>query len=674
MKKYIFLAAVLSSCITCPIGARPSVTFGSKGSSIVVDDGSAFNIVPDIVSFDGGTFNNTGYGVVSGGDMYLKYGAYSYFNSNSDFTGRINTSSNTIQLGSNPLTGGDTMIANPGGLAGVQVKAVPGENILRGQPLFFGENDLVIADESSLLNVAIQNTVNTNVTLNGGVLRLQDDLRFGDNAIINDSGWVLLNNRRISLGGQSAQWPGSIIWLAAQDLQLNSAINLTGNWLFSGEGQINGNGNVLDIAQGGQILVASESTLRLSSVQLKGLGALGKIRLSQSATLILSDVVIEMADDYTVQSGTWRIEGSSRVITKDKILTFGDGPSGFKGKLVVDRVDFTYDTLATLDRLNIQPALILDPLREHIEIIGNGEIGTIKRDTVTFHNYKSESLLQKYAIVAPYRKFQVYPELLEDSSLNYDVLIDGNSNFLGFTRTDEQVFLINENVQARTENIIMRDLSPKHISIAQGASLVFGNKTMITLSRNEYLDYPWHFQGNTILKGGGSVLELGPNGAIIVEGAAASLLLDGLIIKGLNGNNIRCTGDSNTIQMRGVKLVSSGDFNFAHGAIHLVDDVTITGPHAFRYQSGDAFAILNNATLYLTRDAKFVHDSQAGPNTFTFEDGSAALQLDGATFSSENPLTLAGGRFILRNQNYISQNITLDPSLTIDLSGELLKL
>ena len=57
-----------------------------------------------------------------------------------------------------------------------------------------------------------------------------------------------------------------------------------------------------------------------------------------------------------------------------------------------------------------------------------------------------------------------------------------------------------------------------------------------------------------------------------------------------------------------------------------------------------------------------------------FEDSSAALQLDGATFSSENPLTLAGGRFILRNQNYISQNITLDPSLIIDLSGELLKL
>jgi hypothetical protein len=671
IKKYTPLLALMLGGLAVHEGYG-KVVFGSKTSSIVVDDQSAFNIIPHLVTFDGGTFNNTGDGKVTGGDMYFKAGSYNFFNSISDFTGRINTRSNTIQLGSNPITGGDTMIANPGGLAGVHIKAVPGENILRGQPLFFGENDLEIADEASLLNVAIQNTVNTNVTLNGGVLRLQDDLRFGDNAIIKDSGWVLLNNRRISLGGQFAQWTGSIIWYAAQDLQLNSAVNLTGTWIFAGEGQINGNGNVIDIAQGGQILVASGSTLRLSSVQIKGLGP-GKIRLSQDATLILSGVVLEMADNYTVSSGTWRIEGSSRVITKDKILTFGDGPPGFKGKLVVDRVDFTYDTLATLDRLNIQPALINDPLREHIEIIGNGEIGTIKRDTVTFHNYKSESLLQKYAIVAPYRKFQVYPELRDDSTLNYDVLIDGNSNFLGFTRTDEQVFFVTENVHARTQNIIMRDLSPKHISLADGASLVFGNKTMITLSRNEYLDFPWYFEGNTILKGGGCVLELGPNGAIVAQGVAANLLLDGLIIKGLNGNNLRCTGDSSKIQMRGVKLVSSGDYTYPSGGLELVDDVTITGPHTFTYASPEPFAILNNATLYLTRNASFVYNNPGMTNSFTFEEASAALQLDGASFVSKNPLTLSTGRLIVRNQNTMSGNITFAPSLVLDQAGTLLR-
>jgi len=649
-----------------------ATVFGSRQSSIVVDDNSAFFITPSKITLDGGNFNNTGFGKVSGGDMYIKAGTYTFFNSVSDFTGLVKTDTSTIQLGNNPVTGGDTMIANPGGLAGVHVTAVPGENILRGQPLFFGDNDLNVADETSLLNIAVQNTVNTNVNLNGGALQLQDDLRFGDNAIIQDSGWVFLNNRRISLGGQSAQWPGDIFWIAAQDIQLNSAVNLTGNWLFVGEGQINGNGNVIDISQGGQILVAEDSSLRLSSVQIKGLGP-GKIRLSRTATLILTDVVLEMEDDYNVASGTWRVEGSSKVITKDKILSFIDGPPGFKGKLVVDRVDFTYDTLATLDRLNIRPALINDPLREHVEILGNGEIGTIKRDTITFHNYRAESLLQKYAIVAPYRKFQVYPELQDDESLNYNVLIDGNTNFLGFTRSDEQVFFVTDGVQARTENVIMRDLSPKHISIGAGSSLTFGNKTIISLARNEYLNYPWVFQGDTMLKGSGVILELGPQGAIILQGTDSKLLLDGIILKGVNGNNVRCTDDSNVIQLRAVKWIQNGDFTYNTGGIQLVDDATMVGPHNFTYGSSQPFAILNNATLYLVRDAVFTFAGQ--PNGLTFEDASAALQMDQATLAAPNGLTLSTGRFVVRNQNYLSGSVTLDRStLTVDQTGSLLKL
>ena len=68
--------------------------------------------------------------------------------------------------------------------------------------------------------------------------------------------------------------------------------------------------------------------------------------------------------------------------------------------MIVDRVDFTYDALGAIDKFNIRPQLINDPERLHIEIRGNGEIGTLKRDSIAFHDYKSAGVLQKYAIVA----------------------------------------------------------------------------------------------------------------------------------------------------------------------------------------------------------------------------------------------------------------------------------
>ncbi len=669
----ILISVAWGFCYAPPIivsTKNSDIKFGSKTSSIVVSDDAEFDIAtPRSMVINGGSLVNTGFGKIEGQNIRFNRGAYTFFNSISDLNGSLSPASNIISLDFDPADAGGTMIANPGGLARVQVFAKPGLNLMRGQPLFFGAQDLTLQNNTTGLAVAVQNTVNTNIRLNGGVLFLQDDLRLGDDSVILDSGTVIFNNRRLSLGGKASNWNGRIIWDASLDLQINSAITLNGEWIFFGEeGQINGNGNVIDIANGGSIVVLEGSLLRMAGVHIKGLGALGSIKLAKDATLVLSDVVIEMEADYNFDSGTILVEGNSTIITKNYILSFIDGPDGAVGKLIVDRVALTYDTLASIDQLNIRPPLIQDPMRNHIEIIDQGEIRTIRSDTVTFHNYRSEPLLQKYAIVAPYRKFEVFPEV-NNMNFNFNVVIDGNTNFLGFTRTDEGIFIITDGVQATTQNITMRDLSPKHVVFKPGSSLTFGDKTTISFARNETLDYKWVFEGSTILKGAGNILELGPNGEIEVRGPNATLLLDGITIKGITGNKIRCLQNSSRIILKNVKWIQSGNAVYRNGGISVLDDSAMSGGFgfAFNYLSTEPFNILSNATFSLVRDMVFnLAPTNNATNILQPADASAVLLLDQATLGATPGQTIAAGRVVVRNRNFVQGSVTFGPGVILD--------
>lgn len=687
--KIHFVIKLLLIMSFLPLDCHADIFFGSKESGIKIDDQAVMQIAtPSPMLIGGGTVANQGFGRITGQSIQFNRGIYNFFNSISEVQGVLVPDINTIQLGADANNDGGTMIANPGGLATVLVQNLPGRDILRGQPLFFGPNDLTIKDPTTILAIAVQNTVNTNITLNGGALFLQDDLCLGDDAIIVDNGTVVFNNRRLSLGGKKSQWDGRIIWDSTLDLTLNSAITLNGTWIFTGaEGQINGNGNVIDLAGGGSIIVAEDSILRLAAVQIKGLGAGGFIKLLPNSTLVLTNAVLEMDGDFNFDAGTVLVEGNSTVVTKGFIMSFVDGPNGSKGKLVVDRVGLKYDTLATIDQLNIRPALINDPNREHVEIFGNGDIGTIRQDTVSFHNYRSEGTLLKYAIVAPYRKFEIFPEVIGDSQtgesqLNYKVIVNGNTNFMGFTHTSQKIFTVTENVHATLQHITMRDLSPKHIQFDPGSHLVFGEGTDISLAENEKLDYPWIFEGNVKLYGGGKTLELEGDGEIVLRGENSVLLLDGLVLKGVTHRNIRCLRDSSKIKLRNVKWIQKGDFFYTMGALDILDDVSMIGSFvedpinntfrffSFNYESTQPFTILNNATLQLTRNMNFTYAPvNAAQDLLVLADPSSALFLNQSTLAAPTGLTLSTGQLIVRDRNFISGNITFDSSLLINISS-----
>lgn len=688
-KRIVFALSALLLFIQA-IGAR-GINFGSRESKFYVEDNAALEIAPyeDMLEIKLGTLANNGYGILAGNHVYFNTGVYTFFNSVSDVVGTLEPTENLITLQQIlPTYDGGTMIANPGGLAEVKTNINQGVNLIRGQPLFFGTDDVVLGNATSQLRIAIQNTLNTNIWLNGGILFLQDDLRLGDDAVIKDSGQVLFNNRRLSFGGVISVWNGDILWDNAADIQLNSAVTLNGIWTFRGDGQINGNGNVIDIASGGSIVVEKGSTLRLAGVHIKGLGADGTIKLlsdrSTTSTLILTDTVLEMDADYVFDAGHVFVEGNSTAITKDHILSFTENPvTHTRGKIIVDRVAFTYDTLATIDKLNVQPPLIKDPFRHHAEVIGNGEIRTIREDTVTYHNYRSAPTLLKYAVVAPYRKFEVFPEALDDGSRNYEVLLNGNTNFIGFTLTEEQVFIITNGVHATTTSLILRDFSPNNVLFQPGSSLIFGDQTMITLSRNESLSYRWTFSGQTIFRGGGCIFDLSNGGELVVTGSNSVLLLDSITLKGISRRNIRCMHPSARIILKDVQWLQSGDFEYEVGGLNIMNNVNFVGRvkpgtmgedfedyYSFIYTSTSLLQVLPRSTFSLTRYMPFVYNPADGKTRLVrLTDESATLFLDQATLQATEgaQLNIGQGYIMIREDNYALGDVNIsDPRNIID--------
>ena len=189
------------------------MNFGNKQSTFVINNGSFLEVnIPDDglkkgeMEIVGGALMNQGVGTITGKDIRFKRGVYSFFNSQSELDGVLEPQGvdSLIKLAETEEIDGGTMIANPGGLSRTKLKTLPGVNLLRGQPLFFGVSDIELYDKSTLLAFAIQNTLNTNITLNGGQMFLQDDLRLGDDSVVLDSGYVVFNNRRLSLGGKQS--------------------------------------------------------------------------------------------------------------------------------------------------------------------------------------------------------------------------------------------------------------------------------------------------------------------------------------------------------------------------------------------------------------------------------------------------------------------------------------
>lgn len=250
------------------------------------------------------------------------------------------------------------------------------------QPVSNAQDTVRLANSQTVLGVALTAPLATSVALNGGTLRLDAELKLsGTGTTLIGDGTVNLNGRTLTLDGAPRSFGGKIVLQAASDLVFYDKITLTGEWTFSGDGVLSGNGNILDISQGGTLRIRKDTTVDMTNLKLKGLG-LGKILFdTETSFLRLSNVEFEMNRDYSFSNGGIYAEGPTNIVTKNNKLIFSGTSS-----LSVDGIALTYDTLNNPDMYNIQPYMYGTASNSHITSLNGGILRNVLDGIQTFSN------------------------------------------------------------------------------------------------------------------------------------------------------------------------------------------------------------------------------------------------------------------------------------------------
>ena len=177
------------------------------------------------------------------------------------------------------------------------------------------------------------------------------------------------NNNSLSFGGTPVTLSGKLLLKKAADLIFNSKVTVTGQLTFDGDGQVSGNGNLMDISLGGTLAIRPNTTIYMTNLKLRGLG-LGKIMFyDDTSQLYMSNVEIEMDRNYSVTTGGIYMEGPTNIVTKNNRLSFS-----LKGSLTVDGIALTYDTLTYTNQNNIVPLVANDPHHKFVTVLNDGVI------------------------------------------------------------------------------------------------------------------------------------------------------------------------------------------------------------------------------------------------------------------------------------------------------------
>lgn len=566
----------------------------------------------------------------------------------------------TLNPNINRISYTDTTVSCAGGTIN-QTVAVAGKNAkLEGFTSSFQNPNTIQLDNSATnLNIALTSPLTTNIALNNGTITLVQDLKMSGTVSIIGNGIINYAGRSFILDGAPRTFGGKLIMQSASDLVFNGKLTLTGEWTFSGDAVVNGNGNILDISQGGTIRIRENSVVSLTDLKLRGLG-LGKILFDAPTSQVrLSNVEIEMNRNYTVTIGGIYAEGPTEIVTKDKLLVFD-----LAGSLTVDGIALMYDTLTFTDHQNIRPRIGDSGADANITSLNSG---VVRReccenlgDIHIIINVDLDGLL----VVSP--THQLFFD--ETATLN------GQTNIALFTKAEQTLVHVADGKTGTFKNIFLEYFSPSFIDLGTGSALLF-DTTKIDLAKNEDLNMTLTFIGNCTLRGEGHVLTLTDLGNIVVSGQGSSLLLEGLIIKGVSGNKIRCTDNTCTISFNNVQWIQDGNFSFTTGRFEVLSDFDLLGSFTFNYRSNRQSQINTGATLILENGITFSYGPGASNrrDLLALQDSTAVLFMNGATLASTTTgLQLTKGILMLDHKNFFQNNGAVSTSQGIAFGDGIL--
>lgn len=638
-----FLFAVLFVTIVGSIDAR--IIFGDSSAVLKLDeDITFFNYAgPRFSPITGKVVNTESKGRIAGNPIFFDEGIYSDGDFEIVMTATYDPSlTSSIYL---PGTGASLSITNPGNIK-ERILVQGSNNLIEGLPSFSTPQAIQFSGSSASLSLALQKELDTTMQLQSTV-NLGADLTLGDDVIIDGPGTINYNSFNLILGQKDLTWSHTLVMNNAKNLVLNSKNRLKGQWIFNGDAHIVGNDFILDLTNGATVRVRPNTTLRMSNLIIAGLGS-GQIALdNQTSKLELFNVTIGTDGNYTVTSGIWVAIGEATVITPDTFLTFDR-----RGTLTVDGTTVYYDTLGFNDRNNI----VFTSLTANIAQVNGGSIQKVRSLPIGDFRISVNKELDKETVISPLKK------LVIDESAS----IDGKGFDYRFSRNPgEDVLIIDPGVTTRFSNILLKDFPVDNMSQGAGSQLIFSNFTTVELGEDGYLDDVWMFEGEVILNGINKTLTLGPSAQLILR-PGASLLLDNMTMKGLNGSKIRCLDNTCTLSLGNILWKQDADFTFTNGSLSIVKAFEFFGTSTFYYQTPRSSVIQSRGSLQIDEGFTFFYNPPtSNRDLIQCEDSTAVLALNGGTLAcTATGIRLTDGTMTVDAESYLTQNSSADRALS----------
>ena len=341
------------------VNLSATISFSRQDSKFKLNTDAKLNIGTTIPSWTGTLEKRNGANVV-GQNINFVEGIILTENNEGFLTGLYNsTGSDRIEL-----QGNGRFDAEPGIV--VQEFRVSGNNNrLEGQPLF--NSAINFFDASTSLTIALQSKLNQNLNLNGGTLRLEDDLYLADDVLISGPGTVILNKQALNFPGKDSTWATAIDFEDAQEIKLHGKTILNSTWQFNGNTVLNGNGNILDLSGGGVLKLKNNATLYLVDLYLKGIDSSSFVFSNDNTTIYMSNVDVELDGNIDMSLGGIYVEGTTTFLLKTYDWTFDTNAT-----LTIDGTTLWLDTrILTPGELKIDKPLFVD----HIWQPGNDTDG-----------------------------------------------------------------------------------------------------------------------------------------------------------------------------------------------------------------------------------------------------------------------------------------------------------
>lgn len=287
------------------------INVNKSTSKIKVTSGATLTVENNINNFAGELVLEDG-GSVEGGNVNFDEGVLNSGGTKSKIVGDLSLDESQIVLD------GQKTFKGKAGAILESLKIKGSNNRLEG--FLNVSKNIQLEDKSSTVTCALSGRIPCNLILNGGELFLEEDLYFVDDMFITGSGLVKLNRRKLKLGSQDITCGSQLYLDDAKDIELNANFHLAETWTFSGESVLQGNGKILYLDDGGEIVIEQGSGLMLQDVTIRNVNGNNIRCLDSNSTLSLQDASIILNSDYSFTTGSIEVIREFRIKGVDKFI------------------------------------------------------------------------------------------------------------------------------------------------------------------------------------------------------------------------------------------------------------------------------------------------------------------------------------------------------------------